>query len=254
MSFRTHDSQKMRNNLPDYWLWQRCSDLSARKAIVAWDAEERILWGSSWSLPAAPSEIPPPSCSHSATEKNSRNSSSSSYYPIILLHIYIIFIENRKLYLRWSRKAQRTKERTKEGRKEGRKKRIRLISRLSRATIVYGQAWLPDVTFLERMRACYALCRYTYTHCMYVRSLNISSIVSAILCQISARNGIFTEEISYLNFETIIVETKPRLNVRPCFFFFSIEKNTRSFDLIYGEHTFTRFVYPLANAKLFPHW
>lgn len=120
MSFRTHDSQKMRNNLPDYWLWQRCSDLSARKAIVAWDAEERILWGSSWSLPAAPSEIPPPSCSHSATEKNSRNSSSSSYYPIILLHIYIIFIENRKLYLRWSRKAQRTKERTKEGRKEGR--------------------------------------------------------------------------------------------------------------------------------------
>ena len=142
------------------------------------------------------------------------------------IYIYIIFIENRKLYLRWSRKAQRTKERTKEGRKEGRKKRIRLISRLSRATIVYGQAWLPDVTFLERMRACYALCRYTYTHCMYVRSLNISSIVSAILCQISARNGIFTEEISYLNFETIIVETKPRLNVRPCFFFLHREKCT----------------------------
>lgn len=36
------------------------------------------------------------------------------------IYIYIIFIENRKLYLRWSRKAQRTKERTKEGRKEGR--------------------------------------------------------------------------------------------------------------------------------------
>lgn len=117
MSFRTHDSQKIRNNLPDYWLWRRCSDLSAGKAIVAWDAEERILWGSSWSLPAAPSEIPPPSCSHSATEKNSRNSSSSSYYPIILLHIYIIFIENRKLYLRRSLNVRKN-VRKKEGRKE----------------------------------------------------------------------------------------------------------------------------------------
>lgn len=34
------------------------------------------------------------------------------------IYIYIIFIENRKLYLRWSRKAQRTKERKKEERKE----------------------------------------------------------------------------------------------------------------------------------------
>lgn len=67
-----------------------------------------------------------------------------------------------------------------------------------------------------------------HIHRIYVRSLNISSIVSAIPAK--SRNGIFTGEISYLNFETIIIETKPRLNV------FSTEKNARSSNLIYGEH------------------
>lgn len=84
-------------NSPDYWLWQRCSDLSATKAIVAWDGEGRTLWGNSWSLPAAPSEIPPRSCCHSAIEKNSKRAHLLLYH---LPRTYTIFvIENRELYL-----------------------------------------------------------------------------------------------------------------------------------------------------------
>lgn len=37
-------------------LWQRCSNLSARMAIVASDAVGRNLSGNSWSLPGGPSE------------------------------------------------------------------------------------------------------------------------------------------------------------------------------------------------------